>query len=458
LSAGIRKTGLALLPQKLKHPALAHLRALRYLRPRRTALCGLVAQASGTCLIGGPAAGLGNLRRYDNLINWPLFEPNCGLTPFSFSFFRWARGLPLPPGAVWHINTLMRSLLVLAVAVGFQLEILAGPREIAAQAFPSVVMIVTDDSHGQALAIGSGFFVRENVIASNAHVIEGAVGGYAKLVGQDKEFDLRGALAMDRRNDIVLLAVDGAKAPALKLGDSGKLAVGDRVYSVGNPKGLEGTFAEGIVSGIRDADGEKLLQITAPISPGSSGGPILDASGAVVGVAVATFRDGQNLNFAIPAAKVSVLLTNIGAITPLSGLKPSAPSKSALEALGRDSREGITVGSFIWTDATLEFVVRNHVKTPVTNVKILFVFRDESGEPCDSKEVTWPTDHSEDLIKVPSAEDMKNGAKIEIVPQSLAPGMAKPGSVAISAGTKLRAMKTRPEVRILGFDILKADH
>lgn len=352
----------------------------------------------------------------------------------------------------------MRSVLLFAVALGVHCETLAGPKEIAAQAFPSVVMIVTGDSHSQPLAIGSGFFVKENVIASNAHVIEGAVGGYAKLVGQDEKFNLVGTLAIDRRNDLVLLAVEGAKAPALGLGDSGKLAVGDRIYSVGNPKGLEGTFAEGIVSGIREVEREKLLQITAPISPGSSGGPILNDSGAVVGVAVATFTDGQNLNFAIPAAKISSLLTKIGAVTPLSDSKPTAASRSVLDALGKDSRQGIAVGSFIWTDATLEFVVRNNFRTPVTNVKLLFVFRDESGDPCDSKEVTWPTDHSEDLIKVPSAEDMKNGAKIEIVPQSLQPGMAKPGNVAISAGTKLRAMKTRPEVRVLAFDVLKADH
>lgn len=342
--------------------------------------------------------------------------------------------------------------------LGLQYAAPAGPREIATQLFPSVVMLVTEDSRGQPLAIGSGFFVKENVIASNAHVIEDAVGGYAKLVGQDEKFGLRGTLAIDRRNDLVLLAVDGAKAPALKLGDSGKLAVGDRVYSVGNPKGLEGTFGEGMISGLRDIESDRLLQITAPISPGSSGGPIVNESGVVVGVAAATFKDGQNLNFAIPAAKLSALMAKAGKIEPLSGSKQPGASKSILDALGKDSREGIAVGSFIWTDATLEFVVRNNLRTPVTNVKALFIFRDENGDPCDSKEVIWPTDHSEDLIKVPSAEDLKNGAKIEVVPQSLAPGMAKPGNLAVSTGTKLRAMKTRPEVRVLAFDILKADH
>src|SRR5437899_6578291 len=103
----------------------------------------------------------------------------------------------------------MRGLLISAVVLGLDYPADAGPREIATQTFPSVVMLVTEDSHGQPLAIGSGFFVKENVIASNAHVIEGAVGGYAKLVGQDQKYDLRGTIAIDRRNDLVLLAVDG---------------------------------------------------------------------------------------------------------------------------------------------------------------------------------------------------------------------------------------------------------
>ena len=69
----------------------------------------------------------------------------------------------------------------------------------------------------------------------------------------------------------------------------------------GNPQGLEGTFSQGIVSSIRVLGADKILQITAPISPGSSGGPVLNEKGQVIGVSVATFRGGQNLNFAIPS-------------------------------------------------------------------------------------------------------------------------------------------------------------
>ena len=80
-------------------------------------------------------------------------------------------------------------------------------------------------------------------------------------------------VATDAARDIVLLSVEGLKAPLLTIGDSKHVAVGDEVYAVGNPRGLEGTFSAGIISSIRAVGDDSLLQITAPISPGSSGGP-----------------------------------------------------------------------------------------------------------------------------------------------------------------------------------------
>lgn len=110
---------------------------------------------------------------------------------------------------------------------------------------------------------------------------------------------------MDEKNDIALLRVVGAEAPSLPLGDSQKVAVGDEVYVAGNPEGLEGTFSEGIVSAIR---GTRLLQITAPISPGSSGGPVMNQRGEVIGFAAGGREKGQNLNFAIPVSFLSALI------------------------------------------------------------------------------------------------------------------------------------------------------
>jgi hypothetical protein len=104
--------------------------------------------------------------------------------------------------------------------------------------------------------------------------------------------------------------------------------VGDPVYAVGNPQGLEGTFSQGIISSIRDAGLDKLLQITAPISLGSSGGPVLNSKGEVIGVSVATFKAGQNLNFAIPSNYLKALLPNSGLAKPLTSAKSARNQQS----------------------------------------------------------------------------------------------------------------------------------
>ena len=93
-------------------------------------------------------------------------------------------------------------------------------------------------------------------------------------------------MATDEKHDLAILAVSGSSISTLSLGDSDSVSIGDVVYVVGNPEGFEGTFSDGVISGVRgsNADSGKLLQMTAPISPGSSGGPVLNARGEVIGV------------------------------------------------------------------------------------------------------------------------------------------------------------------------------
>jgi hypothetical protein len=178
--------------------------------------------------------------------------------------------------------------------------------EIAKKAFASTVLVMIEDADGEIVQ-GSGFVLREHTIVTNMHVIEGAYRGYVKQIDNDTKHELEAILQADNSHDLAVLSVPSLPAPALPIGDSTRLAVGDTVYAVGNPQGLEGTFSQGIVSSIRHIDSGTLLQITAPISHGSSGGPILNERGEVVGVAVATWKDGQNLNFAIPASYLSTM-------------------------------------------------------------------------------------------------------------------------------------------------------
>ena len=156
--------------------------------------------------------------------------------------------------------------------------------DIAEKALAATVYLEMKDKNGKTLGIGSGFFVKPNLIATNYHVIEGAAKGTAKLVGKYTTYNIEGVTATDKTNDLALLKVTAYGIKPLSLGDSDAVRIGATVYVAGNPKGLEGTFSDGIISSRRDKDTKERLQMTAPISPGSSGGPVLNRKGEVIGV------------------------------------------------------------------------------------------------------------------------------------------------------------------------------
>ena len=110
-----------------------------------------------------------------------------------------------------------------------------------------------------------------------------------------------------KKRDLAVIKVGGIDAPALPLGDSDTVQIDDRVYIVGNPRGLEVLFSDGIISAIRGDSTDKFFQMTAPISQGSSGGPVFNEKGEVIGVSFVNLRDGQNLNFAIPVNYLKAL-------------------------------------------------------------------------------------------------------------------------------------------------------
>ena len=206
--------------------------------------------------------------------------------------------------------------------------------EIAKTALGSTVHLGIFDAQVNLLAKGSGFFVGPNQIATNYHVIEailneGAIGG-AKLVGKEDIYAIEKIIAHSKNHDLAIVKVKGVKitgidVPPLPLGDSDTVQIGDKVYVAGNPKGLEGTFSDGIISAIRPGGVPplvrgKILQMTAPVSPGSSGGPVLNDGGEVIGISVGSIRgDAQNLNFAIPVNYLKQLAKGAGIpITPTS--------------------------------------------------------------------------------------------------------------------------------------------
>ena len=168
---------------------------------------------------------------------------------------------------------------------------------------------------------GSGFFIGEGLVATNAHVIDTAIRGTARLVQTQQTMDIEGYIAIDTNTDLAVLKVSNNTAPALTLGDSDTIRIGDLIYTLGNPQGLEGTFSEGRISNmLLDIPGieGKVIQFTAPISQASSGGAIVNTHGEVIGIASQTRYDGQNLNFAIPVNALKQLMETATSITPLS--------------------------------------------------------------------------------------------------------------------------------------------
>ncbi len=191
--------------------------------------------------------------------------------------------------------------------------------DIAEKALAATVYLEMKDKDGKTLGFGSGFFVKPNLIATNYHVIEGAAKGTARLVDKSTRYNIEGFTARDKANDLVLLKVTAYGIKPLSLGDSDTVRIGETVYVAGNPKGLEGTFSNGIISR-RDKDRKERLQMTAPISPGSSGGPVLNRKGEIIGVSVAGHRDldAQNINFAIPSNYLKKLLDQSKLAKPLT--------------------------------------------------------------------------------------------------------------------------------------------
>ncbi len=193
------------------------------------------------------------------------------------------------------------------------------PRQIAQQSLPSTVLLVMGNGNTKKIKSGSGFFVAEDIVATNFHVIKDTTEGYAKIYGQEKIYKVLGTVGIDEKNDLALLKISGIKGKPLKLNTDDSIAIGDDVYAVGNPEGLEGTFSQGIVSSIRKTDKFNLLQITASISEGSSGGAVLNDKAEVVGVAVGAIESGQSLNFAIPVSFLRSLISNKKTLVALSG-------------------------------------------------------------------------------------------------------------------------------------------
>jgi hypothetical protein len=180
-------------------------------------------------------------------------------------------------------------------------------KEIARRVLPSVVLVESACGPGRIM-LGSGFVVDKGLVATNKHVVECSGTGYVTLIGQTAKHTIS-AKYLDSVHDLAILKVEGLSAPAIPLSNVPNLSIGDKIYAAGNPQGLEGTFSDGIISSLRYSAGR--IQFTAAISQGSSGGPVVDEYGRVIGVTVSYLTSGQNLNFAVPTQLLQALIADV---------------------------------------------------------------------------------------------------------------------------------------------------
>lgn len=176
------------------------------------------------------------------------------------------------------------------------------PSVIAEKYSPSVVQITTD------LSLGSGFFIEKGILATNYHVIEDAASISVKLTN-GKEYKVTTILGYDKEKDLALLSVPNVGTPLTISRFAPK--TGETAYAIGNPLGLDNTFSTGIISNkSRIIDKVNYIQTDTAISPGNSGGPLLNEFGEVIGINTMQTKEGQNLNFAVNITELYTLSTS----------------------------------------------------------------------------------------------------------------------------------------------------
>jgi hypothetical protein len=263
-------------------------------------------------------------------------------------------------------------LLILLISVGL---LWAETKKIVQDNLSKVVMIITFDQNNQPLTIGSGFYISTNgKIATNYHVLEGASSAIVKEIGADKKYEVESVIELNADHDVAIIKINKI-SNSVNLGRDETLLVGEKIVVIGNPEGLEGTVSEGIISGFRELSGDfRIIQITAPVSLGSSGGPLFNSKGEVVGVATASIVSGQNLNFAIPISVLHHLSSEKALNKKLSQVNFPIVGETKLNKPNSLETELIRIVDYEVSEGFIEFSIYNGSKYNIKDIKIIIIY------------------------------------------------------------------------------------
>lgn len=188
----------------------------------------------------------------------------------------------------------------------------AGPKsaqQIYEERSPNIALIKVANQSNTPVSQGSGVVIDNGVVITNCHVVRNGTQINVKVGNNDASARVDVA---DEELDLCRLSVAGLAAPVTPMGAGDTLKVGQKVFAIGAPQGLDLTISEGIISSLRTTPYGNVIQTTAAVSPGSSGGGLFDESGKLVGIVTFQVRSGQNLNFAVPSDWIGQMRSRSG--------------------------------------------------------------------------------------------------------------------------------------------------
>jgi hypothetical protein len=329
-------------------------------------------------------------------------------------------------------RALKRSVLVAVVALaGANVCHALDASQVFEKVSPSVWVVRTFDANDRPVMLGSAVVIGPARLVTNCHVL-----AKASEVVVKRDNVMYGAKLehADAPRDLCLLSVKGFSAPAVEMAPRESLKVGQKVYAIGNPRGLEVTLSEGLISRLRGewSDGSHVLQTSAPVSPGSSGGGLFDEQGRLVGITTWITRDSQNLNFALPAEWIAEVPKRAEAA--LAKRKEAAASVVARAAPG--TPPGYPASGTVWVYRLTDRA--NHNRTSQITVRADTVDQDFVEETVVLLGGNAPparrtvSTHETSFLEYPLGRE---SVFLELAPYLLAPTAGKePAGVMVAGG------------------------